>query len=460
VILKDSDGMIIDCLRRIGGELDDRRLVLPGLIYQNPPAQEGKSDPLGLTDDEWDGLVDSANRENTAGATDKWLLSVFTALSPLICRELVWRAYGEVDIRFEALVDNGDALKSEFFGLIDKVKKSKFEPWLLTSADGTPFDFSYTPIMQYEGMCKAESKESFSALLDDFYTESALQNRSRQRSAATLKTMITARKRLIRKLTVQKVELKETENRDYFRECGDLITANLHLMKGGQNLLVAPDFYSEDGGKRQIKLDPLLSPQQNAAKYYKAYTKAKSAAKYLDGLIKTGEGELEYVESVIEQIERASSASDLDEIRDELMSTGYIKVKKQQKEKRAESAPMRFKSSTGLQILAGRSNLQNDKLTLKTALKSDVWLHAQKIHGAHVILSCGGSPPDEASLYEAAVIAAYYSAARSGGKAAVDHTLVKHVKKPPGGRPGMVIYTDYKTIIATPDEELVKRLGD
>jgi predicted ribosome quality control (RQC) complex YloA/Tae2 family protein len=455
IILRDSDGRIIDCLRRIGGEMDDRRIVLPGLMYRTPPLQEGKHNPLDVTSEEWDGLIASAS---SAGILNKWLLSTFTALSPLICRELVRRAYGEVDIRFETIVDKSDALKLEFYSLMGKIKAAEYEPWMLVDADNTPRDFSYTCIRQYEGLYKAEKKESFSSMLDDYFTRSAQQSRIRQRATTTLKLMNTARKRLIRKLTAQKAELEETIKRDYLRECGDLITANLHTMRSGLNILVAPDFYSEEGKTRDIKLDPLLTPQQNAAKYYKAYTKAKTAAKFLSEQIRLGEGELEYVESVIDQIERASLVQDLDEIRDELMLTGYIKAKKQQKEKRTEAKPMQFISSAGLRIFAGKNNIQNDKLTKKTASKSDVWLHAQKIHGAHVILACEGSPPDEASLYEAAVIAAYHSAARSSGKVPVDYTPVKNVKKQPGGRPGMVLYTDYKTIIATPDEDLVTRL--
>jgi predicted ribosome quality control (RQC) complex YloA/Tae2 family protein len=451
--------MTIDCLRRIGGELDDRRIVLPGLLYRSPPPQESKRDPLSITSDEWQGLIEQASRTSNTGTADKWLLSTFTALSPLICRELAWRAYGEVDLRLEAIADSGAALGREFFELMEQVRAGRLEPWQLSDANNTPFDFSYTRIMQYGNAYTAERKESFSALLDDHYTRTGQQNRIRQRTAVTLKAMITARKRLVRKLIAQKAELEESAKRDYLRECGDLITANIHAMKSGQVALIAHDFYSGDGKTREIKLDPLLTPQQNAARYYKAYTKAKNAAKHLNGQIEPGENELEYVESVIEQIQRVSTVTDLDEIRDELMQTGYIRVKTRQKEKRVESAPLRFISSAGLQIFAGRNNLQNDKLTMKAALKSDVWFHAQKIHGAHVILSCEGSTPDEASMYEAAVIAAYYSAARSSGKIAVDYTLVKHVKKPPGGRPGMVIYTDYKTIVATPDEELVKRLS-
>jgi len=312
--------------------------------------------------------------------------------------------------------------------------------------------------MQYEGALNVQESESFSAMLDDYCTRAAQLARVRQRASATSKTVKTARDRLIRKLAVQQAELDKTADRDKNRECGDIITANIYLMKKGQHVLIAQDFYSEEGEMREIPLDPLKTPQQNAAKYYKDYMRAKSAEKYLTEQIRLGIIELDYLDSVLNEIELADGTRGLGEIRRELTFTGYIKLQKHVKEKPVESAPLRFESSTGLQIQAGRNNIQNDKLTLKTAMRSDVWLHAQKIHGAHVIISCEGATPDEATLYEAASIAAYYSSARAGGKTPVDYTLVRHVKKPAGGRPGMVVYTDYKTIVAAPDEELVKRL--
>jgi len=306
----------------------------------------------------------------------------------------------------------------------------------------------------------ARREGSFSEMLDAFHTRVSQLVRARQRAAATIKTVKTARDRLIRKLAAQHDELLATAQRDYARECGDIIMANLHIMKKGQSALSAADFFSEGGAMREIPLDPLKTPQQNAAKYYKEFSKAKTAEKYLSELMSQGERELEYLESVLEEIGLAEGERDLSEIRRELEQTGYLKApkkvdgagKRKGSDKPAESSPMFFMSSAGMQILAGKNNAQNDRLTLKTASKSDVWLHAQKTHGAHVIISCGGAAPDEATLNEAAAIAAYYSAARESGKVAVDYTLVKNVKKPPGSRPGMVVYTDQKTIIASPED--------
>ena len=459
IVLTGGDGIIIDCLRRVGGgELMEKRAILPGLLYRMPPVQEGKLNPMGVTPERWQELFDMS-REKTV---DKWLLSAFSALSPLICRELSWRAYGETDFDIGAISDGGAALRREFFALMDAAGAGRLEPYILCDADNSPRDFSYTRIMQYEGALNAERGRSFSDMLDGFYTRSAHLARVRQRASATEKTVKTARDRLVRKLAAQHEELKKTEGRDSLRECGELITANLHLMKKGQSVLTAQDFYKEeDGIFREIALDPLKTPQQNAAKYYKEYTKAKNAEKFLAEQIRLGEIERVYLESVLGAIALAEGERDLGEIRRELVQTGYIRAQKQEKrgrEKQSGAEPMRFESSSGMLILAGKNNAQNDKLTLKTASKTDVWLHTQKIHGSHVIISCGGAEPDEASLYEAASVAVYYSAARSAGRTPVDYTLVRHVKKPPGGRPGMVVYTNFKTIAAVPDEALIRRL--
>jgi predicted ribosome quality control (RQC) complex YloA/Tae2 family protein len=473
IILTDSDGIIIDCLRRIGGELNEKRPVLPGLMYRAPQLQAGRQSPLDITRERLYELLNAANDE----PVDKWINSTFTAFSPLICREIVWRAYGDTDFRTGAISDNGDALINVFLSLIKQVNSNAFEPWLISSDVGKPYDFSYTHIRQYEKMYSSKRESDFSHLLDSFFTLSAQQKRISQRCASTLKVMTNARDRQSRKLIAQKTELEETSKRDYLRECGDLITANLHLLKKGQPTLIADDFYAENGRVREIKLDVLKTPQQNAAKYYKAYTKAKNARNHLAEQIQNGERELVYIDSVIENLKRAENEQDINEIQSELSQTGYLKQPKQlshskiikpqrgraqakDKTKRSESAPHRFISSSGLRICAGKNNVQNDTLTLKSAARSDIWLHAQKIHGSHVVISCAGTTPDDAAIQEAASIAAYYSAAGSDGKVPVDYTLVKNVKKPSGGRPGMVIYNDFKTVLVVPNEELVKHLRD
>ena len=209
-----------------------------------------------------------------------------------------------------------------------------------------------------------------------------------------------------------------------------------------------------------IPLDVRLSPQENAARYFKQYTKAKTAEKYLTAQLQKGREELQYLESVLQELSQAESEQDFNDVRIELTDGGYIRQrgKKQPGFQRA-SRPREFRTSAGLRILVGRNNRQNDRLTTKDADKRDIWLHTQKIHGSHVILCTGGAEPDEQSLMEAASLAAYFSQAQDSTKVPVDYTPVRFVKKPAGAKPGMVIYTTYQTLLADPDEELVKRLA-
>ena len=297
----NADEIIIDCLRRIGGELTDKRAVLPGLIYRPPPKQEGKADPLETTEEQWQAMYE----KNAEGPTDKWLLSAFTALSPLICRELSWRAYGRVDIDKGEVEDEGRALSREFFKMMGAAKAGRYEPWSIICDDGAAKDFSFTQLLHYEGVMKSAHAETFSEMLDAHFTGAAKAERVRQRASATTKTVKTAHDRLLRKLASQKDELRQTLLRDDLRECGDIITANIHNMKKGQYELCAQDFYAKDGEMRTIRLDPLKTPQQNAARYYKNYSKAKTAERILKEQISNGENELIYLGSVLEAIKLA-----------------------------------------------------------------------------------------------------------------------------------------------------------
>ena len=282
----------------------------------------------------------------------------------------------------------------------------------------------------------------------------------RQRGQDLIKSVTNARDRVARKMANQERELEATLDRDRLRELGDIITSNLHAMHKGQTVLRAADFYDPECREVEVPLDPLRTPQQNAAKYYKDYNKAKTAEEMLTIQIEKGEKELEYLNSVLENITLAEGERDLQEIRQELTDTGYLRRQKTaaKREKRVSGKPMEFRSSAGLRISVGKNNSQNDQLTTKMAFKSDIWFHTQKIHGSHVILWTEGGTPDAQSLSEAAALAAWFSQGRDGKKVPVDYTPVKYVKKPAGARPGMVIYTTYQTAYVDPDGELVKRL--
>ena len=444
LLLLDGEGRIVDCTRRVDGDLArGQRQLLPGLFYRQPPAVD-KLNPFTLEPEELRLVL-----ANPLGkAWDKLLLDSFTGLSPLVARELAFRAG-----------DDSEKLAAELEKLGKAVEENHFTAYLLVR-EGKPVDFTFLPVLQYGPETESIPQESFSALLDDFFSDRESAERVRQRGQDLVKSVTSARDRTARKLGNQARELEATKNRERLRELGDILTSNLHLMERGMSTFRTMDFYDPEGGEVDIPLDPLLTPQQNAAKYYKEYNKAKTAEEMLTIQIEKGEKELEYLNSVLENIALAEGEKDLQEIRQELTETGYLRRPKTaaKRAKKVSGKPMEFRSSAGLRISVGKNNSQNDLLTTKLAYKSDIWLHTQKIHGSHVILWLEGGEADAQSLTEAAQLAAYFSQARDGSKVPVDYTPVKYVKKPAGARPGMVVYTTYQTAVVEPDAELAKKL--
>ena len=456
LILLDGEGRIMDCLRRVDSDMSARRQVLPGLFYRLPPAQE-KLDPSSLDRAALESALAAAPEESQA---DKWLLDTFGGLSPLICRELAFRAGGATDARLHQMGEGGRSrLLDELEGLLRSVQENSFTPVMLEK-EGHPSDFTFQPISQYGPAVSCVPFPSFSALLDRFYEQRENQERVRQRGQDLIRSVTNARDRAARKIGLQEQELAATRDRERLRQFGDIITSNLHAMEKGMSRLTAADFYDPECPQIHIPLDPLLTPQQNAAKYYKEYNKAKTAESILTLQLEKGRRDLDYLNSVLEAIALAEGERDLQEIRQELTDTGYLRrpSKARDRGKRVASKPMEFRSSSGLRISVGKNNTQNDLLTTKQAFKSDLWFHTQKIHGSHVILWTEGGQPDLTSIQEAAQLAAWFSQGRESGKVAVDYTPVKYVKKPGGARPGMVVYTTYETAYVAPDGDLAQRL--
>ena len=456
LVLVDDQGRIVDCLRRVDGDMSAQRQLLPGLFYRLPPAME-KADPTALDGGAWLRRVEQAPGESRV---DHWLLDTFGGWSPLVCREIAFRAGGRVDVTFDELGPQGRVRVGEAAeALLKTVRENSFTPTVI-SVEKRPKDFTFFPAEQYEEAGECAAYPTFSALMDRFYEQRENQERIRQKGQDLIRSITNARDRTARKIANQQRELDATQDRERLRQFGDIITSNLHAMERGMATLRAMDFYDPDGGEVEIKLDPLLTPQQNAAKYYKEYNKAKTAEEMLTIQLEKGRRELDYLNSVLENITLAEGERDLQEIRQELADTGYLRrqAKGKDKGRRLSPKPMEFRSTAGLRISVGKNNVQNDLLTCKQAFKSDIWFHTQKIHGSHVILWTGGAQPDLQSLNEAACLAAWFSQGRESGKVPVDYTPVKYVKKPAGARPGMVVYTTYETAWVTPDESLVKRL--
>ena len=455
VILVSGDGIIIDCMRRVDPSMSELRPILPGMKYRLPPRQD-KPVVYDLDHEARAAIVAGAE---PGAALDSWLLRTFSGLSPLICRELCFRALGDTSPRLELLsAAQQDRLCQALDALCYTVNAENLEPVLLCEGDH-PRDFTYLAIEQYGNAVECRAMDSFSELLDEFYLRRDQAEAMRRRSQSLNKSVKTQRDRTAKKLALQREELRRSIDREPLRRRADLITANLYRVKKGDRVLKTEDFYDPDLPVVEIPLDVLKTPQENAAALYRQYRKAKTAEQHLNVLIAEGEKNLEYLNSVLDEISRAESERDLSEIRQELRETGFLKPERgKKKQKTAPSAPLRFVSDGGYEILVGRSNMQNDTLTHRTARRTDLWLHVQKVHGSHVIIRCMDTTPDEETIAQAASLAVYYSQGRGGGKTPVDVTQVRYVRKAPGGLPGMVLYTDYRTVIAASDETLVNRL--
>lgn len=450
LILTAEDGHIIDCLRRVDLEMSELRQVLPGLFYRQPPRQ-GRRLPGETGEEE---ILSLLRQINSSKRLDKWLIESFDGFSPLVARELSYGFSEETDADILSL--NLGKLAEYLAG---QFCRTDYRPILL-SREGQPSDYSYRPIFQYGSFMQCSEEDSFSRLLDLFYSKTEHSDRMRQKTQTLRKSLTTLRERTLRKLELQRKEYESTLDRESLRQKGDIVTANLHAISRGQTLLRTEDFY-HDMVEIEIPLKPELSPQQNAARYYKEYTKAKNGEKILSQQIRQGELEADYLGAVLDELSRAENEADLAEIRMELEQGGYVRreSKKQQKQPKTQPVrPMEFRSSDGYTIYVGKNNRQNDLLSLKMARKDDLWLHIQKFHGTHVIIVCGGTEPPDQTVTEAAQLAAFYSQAREGQNVPVDVTPVRFLKKPNGAKPGMVVYDKYRTVIVTPEEALAERL--
>jgi len=441
--LLGPDGRILDCLRRVGLDETAKRPALPGMYYQYPEAIT-KADPR-----DFDNYVNLLSQPGPDLIAER-LMETFGGLSPLVCREAALFAAGSVDARMDSVAPQALARDLEVFFREHLLHSA---PYLHTASDGTPRQYAFCPIRQY-GQCS--QMDSFGALLDSFYTLRDRKDAMRQKSQAVRKTITNLCQRLQRKLAIQEKELLATYDRERLRQLGDILTANIHRIVKGQTSVEVEDFYDENMAKIHVPISPILSPQQNAAKFYKDYSRMKNAEKELTRQIELGTQELSYLQSVLEELNRADTDAALEEIRSELQSGGYIKGDTgKRRMKTGKLPPMRFESTDGYPIYVGRNNRQNDELTFRLARKDDLWLHAQKVHGSHVIIACAGVTPPDDTITQAAQLAAYYSEAVGGQNLPVDVTPVKQVKKPANGKPGMVIYHTYRTVIVNPYKDIV-----
>ena len=454
IVLIDERGLVIDAVKRIDSELSSMRFILPGIQYELPPAQEKRN----LLASDTEGIVREV-AACKAQKLDKALMCVIQGISPVVAREIAYRTTGFTDSIVEGLPPGQeDRLKYHLNKLKDTLEGSG-EPNLI-AVNEKPVDFTFIYPQQYGISAVSTAYRDYSSMLDDFYFRRDLSDRMKARSQDLLKLLANSSARIAKKLDIQTAELKKCADREQCRINGDLINANLHLLQKGDMLAEVVNYYSEDCSTVRIKLDPLLTPAQNAQKYYREYRKLQAAEQHLTGLIEQGKADLAYIDSVLDLLSRAESERELAEIRQELAEEGFIKRRKAAPGKQpSKLPPLKFVSDDGFTILVGRNNQQNDRLTLKESRNYDIWLHTLQVPGSHTVIVCDGQQPPNRTIEQAAQLAAYHSGARQSGLVAVDFTLIKYVSKPRGAKPGMVIYTHQSTLYVHPDERLAERLA-
>lgn len=452
IILVDENGKIIDALKRVDAEMSSERLVLPGLLYRLPPPQD-KLSMLTCTVEEIMARIDALPRDMELS---KALMSVLQGISPIIAREVENSAGLGHEVYVKSMTPP-QRRRTEMYvtTLMGTAKNVSGTPHIVIDPQNKPKDFAFMDIRQYGSAMTVSEKKSFSEMLDAFYAERDQIERMRVKSQDLLRLLANHADRLSRKIANQQAELSACAERDTLRIKGDLLSANMYAIQKGETSVKLQNFYDENLAELEIALDPALTPQQNAQKYYKNYRKAKTAEEKLTEQIGLAQTELTYIDSVFESLALAENERDLNEIRAELAEQGYVRRREGKKNQKqpALSAPLKFKTSDGFTVLVGRNNRQNDKLTMKDANNNDIWFHTKNIPGSHTVLVTDGKAPTETAMEEAAVLAAQHSRAKDSAQVPVDYTQIRYVSKPQGAKPGMVIYVQYKTVYVDPTTE-------
>ncbi|HWQ51219.1 MAG TPA: NFACT RNA binding domain-containing protein [Terriglobales bacterium] len=446
IVLTDGEARVIAAMSYIDITEEKSRQLIVGVPYELPKKQDKLSPSDGLEGVK--AYIEAADGDMPA---DKYLLDGVTGLSPLIARECVCRAAGRVGIAAGELTPEQkkalfDAVSGMFEGL-DAV------PYLIEDAEGVPVDFTFTKVIQYEGRYAVRRLESYSKLLDDYYLIKDRVARAKQRTATLSKLVKGAVERISKKLSHQQLELEEFANRERWRIYGELLQGALHEIPRGAPFVELVNYYEEDGPLVKIPLDVKKSPAANAQLYFKKYQKAKNGEKILREQMEKGASELEYLATVQAALEEAQNERDIAEIRDELTGEGYL-AKPRQKgsakpQKRPAGEPLRFVSKDGFVMLVGKNNRQNDRL-IATHEKDDWWLHVLGGAGSHVVVEARGLEVPDATLEEAAMLAALHSKMSGETNVPVTYTKLRNVKKPAGAKPGYVIYTTSRTAYVTP----------
>lgn len=446
VLLDPVTGTILDGIHHVTPSISSYRVIMPGFSYTAPPEQH-KVNPLEVNSAEF--LKGYSETEEEAA---RWLVNSFSGLSPLIAGEIASRASNR---------DNGDAsaeantLWNAFDSVMEPVRENNYTPITGLNAKGKMI-FSAVRLQSIQDAEK--TYDTMSKCMEDYYGDKAERDTVKQKVSDLLRFLQNERSKNVKKLDNLNKDLLEADDAEKYRLWGELLFASLHQISKGDKSVELVNFYDEDQATITIALDPLLTPSDNAQRYFKRYNKYKNSLAVIHEQLGKTKDEIVYLDNLLQQLSIASM-NDIEEIREELVQQGYLRDRnKKGKKKKKNDRPTvhQFTSTEGIDILVGKNNLQNEYVTNRLASANDTWLHTKDIPGSHVVIR--STDFGEATLEEAAQLAAYFSQAKESSSVPVDYTFIRHVRKPSGAKPGFVIYDHQKTLFVTPNEELVKSL--
>lgn len=452
IILLNQEKKVVSALKIIDLATSSVRQILPGFPYELPPEQK-KLSPLKASREDFDAAFEKC----IDMPADKFILGSFYGFAAPVAREIACHAAGSADAPLHSI--GKEALWSAFSAVREAIAEEKCEPWLVSDSHGKPVEYFFIRPVGYGEDFVVTRCESFGKLLDEYFIKRDKAERIRQRTSDIFRLLTNAESRILKKLALQRQDIAECAEKDIHKLYGDLIMGNIYRLSKGMGSAELENYYEESCPVVKIPLDKRMTPQQNAQRYYKKYSKAKTAEIELAKQISLAETELEYIYTVFDSLSRAETENDILEIREELHSSGYgAKMKNYVKKKLAAPKLMEFRTSGGYRVLCGKNNNQNDYLTTKLASKFDYWFHVKNAPGSHCVLFCNGEEPSAEDFTEAAAVAAFHSKLSDGVNVAVDYTLIKNVRKPSGSKPGFVTYSTNYTAYVTPEEALIERL--
>lgn len=438
IIVDKNRNVILDSIKHVSFAVNTHRAIMPGQEYVMPPQQD-KMNPFEAQEEDVLRLIDF-----NAGKLDKQLVSNFAGVSPVLAREIV----------FKAGLANRSTTPNAFTSVMSEFREHNYKPSITSGSDKEAFYL--IPLEHLKG--EAKSFDSLSSLLDRYYFGKAERDRVKQQGNDLERLIANEKEKNEKKILKLETTLEDAKKADQYQLYGELLTANIFIAKKGMKEITVVNYYDEEGSSITIPLEPRKTPSENAQRYFTKYQKAKKSVNIVKEQIEIAKAEVFYFDSLLQQVE-AASPKDIEEIREELIEGGYIRARQKKGNKNKQNVkPLleKYHSSDDTELLVGKNNKQNDYLTNKVAARDEIWLHTKDIPGSHVVIR--SKEPSEKTILEAAQIAAYFSKARNSSSVPVDFTKVRHVKKPAGAKPGFVIYEQQQTVYVTPDEDMILKL--